>query len=105
MKRYSKDLHEIIWTDNAIEGLEKLDRPVRQRILKKVTWLKENFEYIIPEKLMWGISGTYKLRVGDWRLIYVLMDDKLIIHELAHRSEIYDLLRHYFTLIVPEVPL
>ncbi|MBF0539468.1 MAG: type II toxin-antitoxin system mRNA interferase toxin, RelE/StbE family [Nitrospirae bacterium] len=80
MKRCLKDLHEIIWTDDAIEGLEKLDKPVQQRILKKVTWLRDNFDYIIPEKLIWGFSGTYKLRVGDWRLI----------HEIAHRREIYD---------------
>ena len=31
-------------TEAAIEDLKKLDKPVAQRVLKKINWLSNNFE-------------------------------------------------------------
>ncbi len=35
---------KIEWTEAAIEDLKKLDKPVAQRVLKKIDWLSNNFE-------------------------------------------------------------
>jgi len=53
------------WTRGAVEDLEKLDRQVAQRVLKRVTWLAEKFHRIVPEPLSGEFKGAYKLRVGD----------------------------------------
>ena len=36
------------WTEEAIRDLEKLDKPVARRILKKVTWFSRNSQSIVP---------------------------------------------------------
>jgi mRNA interferase RelE/StbE len=55
-------------------------------------WLAENFDMIKPERLkgeMW--KDKFKLRVGDYRVIYSVDFEKKIItvHLIGHRSEIY----------------
>ena len=77
------------WTRGAVEDLEKLDRQVAQRVLKRVTWLAENFHRIVPEPLSGEFKGAYKLRVGDWRVIYTVEGELIVIRLIGHRREIY----------------
>jgi mRNA interferase RelE/StbE len=76
----------------AIASLEKLSSTNRQRILTKITWLAENFEQITPQPLTADYAGFYKLRIGDYRVIYEFNGDEQIIFidKIGHRSEIYD---------------
>lgn len=54
----------IEWTEDAIRDLEKLDRLVAERIVKKTNWLGDNFERVTPEPLTHEFKGTFKLRIG-----------------------------------------
>jgi len=53
----------------AVKDLEQLDSTVARRILKKLNWLKENFDLIVPEPLSGEFKGLYKLRVGNYRVV------------------------------------
>ena len=82
---------EIRWIPAAKKDLEKLDPPIKKRILKKISWLAENLDHITPKSLSGEYSNLYKLRVGDWRVIYDFEpDSKLIIRFIGHRSDIYE---------------
>ena len=61
------------------------------RILNKIQWLSLNFEQITPLSLTGQWSGFYKLRVGDYRVIYELdiEEQLIIIIRIGHRREIY----------------
>ena len=80
---------KIYWTEDAIKDLERLDKPVEQRVLKKISWLSNNFERITPEPLSGEFKGTFKLRIGDWRVVYTVEGQTLGIQFIAHRREIY----------------
>ena len=80
---------KIEWTEGAVEDLRKLDRQVVRRILRKLDWFSKNFERSVPEPLAGEFKGTYKLRVGDWRVIYTIEGDNVVIQSIAHRREIY----------------
>lgn len=82
-------MHDVEWTEDAIEDLRRLDRPITNRILKKITWFSHHFNSITPEPLSGELSGTYKLRIGDWRIVYTMESDIIVIHAVGHRSEIY----------------
>ena len=77
------------WTEKAITDLERLDELTVQRILRKVTWFANNFERIAPEPLVGDLKGTFKLRVGDWRVVYTVEDETIVIQLIGHRREIY----------------
>jgi len=54
----------------AIVDLEALTSSIQERILRKIRWLSENFDQVSPQALSADLSGLFKLRVGDYRIIY-----------------------------------
>jgi mRNA interferase RelE/StbE len=82
-------LVQIEWTDGALKDLEKLDKPVARRILRRITLLSKNFQSIVPEPLTGEWKGTFKLRIGDWRAVYTVEGNTIVIQFIGHRSEIY----------------
>lgn len=79
-------------TAEALVNQEKLTQAMRDRIISKINWLAENFEQINPMPLSANLAGFFKLRVGDYRVIYSFNKDLQIItiHQIGHRREIYD---------------
>ncbi|MCK4391508.1 type II toxin-antitoxin system RelE/ParE family toxin [Candidatus Bipolaricaulota bacterium] len=75
----------------ASDELVSLDKPVVQRVLKKLKWLAENFEDLTPETLSGELKGLFKLRVGSYRVIYSFNREErvIIVHLMSHRSDIY----------------
>jgi mRNA interferase RelE/StbE len=77
----------------ALKELEKLDKPVEQRILK---FLHQRLGKLDdPRKIGARLQGTlsefWKYRVGDYRLICSLENDRLVVLVLriGHRKEVY----------------
>ena len=75
----------------SIDDLDGISQVVRVRILKKIEWLSVNFEKISALPLTGQWTGFYKLRVGDYRVIYEFdIENQLIfITRIGHRKEIY----------------
>jgi len=79
------------WEQSALSSLDKLPRSIINRLLAKIIWLTTNIEKIKPEPLSGTLKGYWKLRVGDYRVIYTLKQSEklIVIEELGHRREIY----------------
>jgi mRNA interferase RelE/StbE len=75
----------------AAHEFERLDKPIARRLAERINWLATNLDNIRPEPLIGELSGLYKFRVGDYRIIYEILHDEqvVVIHEVGHRREIY----------------
>lgn len=84
--------YSVEYEPEALADLERLTQAVRERVINKITWLAENFDQITPQALTDNLSGFFKLRVGDYRVIYEFSrDDEVIsIDRIRHRREVYD---------------
>jgi mRNA interferase RelE/StbE len=78
----------------ALKELSKLDKPVAERILK---FLRERVARLddprqIGASLQGTLSGLWKYRVGDYRLICSLEDDRFVVLVLriGHRREVHE---------------
>ena len=80
---------KIEWTEGATKDLERLDKPIARRILRRLAWFSKNFQSIVPEPLTGELKGTFKLRIGNWRAIYTVEGKIIVIQFIGHRSEIY----------------
>lgn len=80
---------DIEWTEGALRDLERLDRPIARRILRRLAWFSKNFQSVVPEPLAGQLKATFKLRVGDWRAVYTVEGNTIIIQFIGHRSNIY----------------
>ena len=84
-------MYRIRILDEASRELAQLDKPVANRLVKRVRWLAANLENLTPEALSGDLAGFFKLRVGDYRILYqILPDEKVIVlHAVGHRRDIY----------------
>ncbi|MHA1683515.1 MAG: type II toxin-antitoxin system RelE family toxin [Promethearchaeota archaeon] len=80
---------KISWSEKAIKQLEKLPRLIAKQIYHRVDELGEEPRPAGVKKLV-GFP-YYRIRVGDYRVIFDIQDDKLIvlILEIGHRKKIY----------------
>jgi len=83
--------YKLDFSDEGKLSFSSLDKAVAQRILNKLKWLTQNIGAITPLPLKWNYEGLFKLRIGDWRVIYDINHDQkiLTVHKAGHRSEIY----------------
>jgi mRNA interferase RelE/StbE len=84
--------YSVEYEPEALADLERLTQAVRERVINKITWLAENFDQITPQALTADLSGFFKLRVGDYRVIYEFSRDNEVISidRIRHRKEVYD---------------
>jgi mRNA interferase RelE/StbE len=75
----------------AARELAAIEKPVGRRIVKRINWLAENLEAIRLEALTGDLAGLYKLRVGDYRVLFEILheEDTVVVHAIGHRREIY----------------
>jgi mRNA interferase RelE/StbE len=80
------------FTAEATADLEALAPIIQERILREVRWLSDNFDKVIPQALSANLSGLFKLRVGDYRVIYSFVPEagRITIHKVGHRRDIYN---------------
>lgn len=61
--------------------LREIDRKQAYRILLTLTQLGDDpFTETADVKALRGYEGLYRLRVGDYRLVYEVFTDRLVIH-------------------------
>ena len=73
----------------AARQLAKLDRPVRKRVGDAIAELGNEPRPAGSKKLV-GVDA-WRIRVGDWRVIYQIQDDRLIVLvvRVGHRRDVY----------------
>lgn len=84
-------MYHVEFTPAAMEDLARLSKPIAQRILTKIRWLVENFAMLTPEPLTGQWASVYKLRVGDFRVLYTFdnAEASITVHFVRHRREVY----------------
>ena len=82
------------YTKQALKQLKKMDRFDARIILD---WIGKNLEgtsdpYAHGKGLTANRSGEWRYRIGDYRVLCTIIDDRLVIEIFAvgHRRDIYD---------------
>jgi mRNA interferase RelE/StbE len=84
-------MYRFDFTAGAERELDHLDSLTRTRILKRLKRLGENADVIQHEELSGPLSDLFKLRVGDYRVLYDIIESEnlIVVHQIGHRSEVY----------------
>ena len=80
-------------TPRAEKALRRLDRCVQKRVFGKLREIQETDDPRDFLKPMTGpLSGVFRLRVGEYRVIVDVCDERCVILALdvGHRSTVYD---------------
>lgn len=82
--------YSIGFAQSAKRQFDKLPDSVKRRMAEAIDKLAENPRPDGVVKLS-GEDGIYRIRVGDYRIVYHIEDDKLcvVVLKTGHRREIY----------------
>ncbi|MEW1913845.1 type II toxin-antitoxin system RelE/ParE family toxin [Kitasatospora sp. NPDC085895] len=87
--------HVTQFTAHAQRDMLKIPRPDALRILRRLTELQQALDHgdtgAFDVKALQGHNARWRLRVGDYRIVYTLDDGRLIVWVLAagNRRDIY----------------
>jgi len=81
----------IIPGPGAKKFLKNLNKKIRERILNKIRELSENPRPIGSIKVV-GEKDTYRIRIGDYRVLYEIYYDReiILVAKIDRRDRIYD---------------
>ncbi|MEK9175870.1 MAG: type II toxin-antitoxin system RelE/ParE family toxin [Patescibacteria group bacterium] len=80
--------YKLIYTKTAFHDIQKLDSVAKKRIKKKLEELSKN-PIALSKKLISSSLGTYRFRVGNYRIIFDMDKQNIVILRVGHRREIY----------------
>ena len=84
---------KIILSPRAKKDLKSTSRTAQIILSKKIGELTT---LLIKEEKLSGYQNMYRVRIGDYRLIYKRTRDQIFIVLIGHRREIYRLLQKLF---------
>lgn len=76
--------------DKVFKDLKKIDKTWQKRILAKMKTTLADDPYS-GKKLIGNLSPFWRLRVGDYRVIYVIEEEIVTVEvvKVRHRKEVY----------------
>ncbi|MDH6238223.1 type II toxin-antitoxin system RelE/ParE family toxin [Cryobacterium sp. CG_9.6] len=82
--------YRVDFTTAAAKEVRKLDVGTRRRILAGIAELEHDPCPVGCKKLT-GHSNAWRIRIGDYRVLYEVVDDVLVVTvvRVAHRREAY----------------
>ena len=82
-------MYEIIFSDNAVKELKKLDSTTKQRIINALERIRIRPEQYVQRLV--AVQG-YKLRIGDYRVLLDIQNKQMLffVIKIAHRKNVYE---------------
>ncbi len=82
--------YDIQWKHSAEKELRGIDRQFISRILEAVNSLSDN-PFPSQHRKLQGSESSYRIRIGDYRVIYQADIENMIIviYHIRHRKDIY----------------
>jgi mRNA interferase RelE/StbE len=83
-------IYRIEWKASALKELKRIERETVPRIFAAVEGLASDPRPSGCRKLA-GASMTYRLRVGRYRVVYTIEDERLVVQviRVGHRGAVY----------------
>jgi mRNA interferase RelE/StbE len=80
--------YQIEYGDSALNDLD--DLPVRERaqIIRKIERLEHGLHSNI--KHLHNAEAAYRLRMGDYRILFDVAGDVIVIRRIGNRKDVYD---------------
>lgn len=81
---------EIIYSPKAVEDVSRLPQHVQKRIATKMRFYASQTNPLrFAKRLSYGELGSFRFRVGDYRVIFDIEKDTIFVLKIAKRDDIY----------------
>lgn len=80
--------YEIEFKPKAIKDLEGLPGNTRERVISKIEAMQDDLQGDV--KRLTNFTPEYRLRVGDYRVLFEVEAANIIIYRIKHSREAYE---------------
>lgn len=80
--------YEVEFRPRAVKDFDALPLDVGRRILAKIERMRIGLAGDV--KRLTNHSPEYRLRVGDYRVLFAIAEGRILIYRVLHRREAYD---------------
>jgi mRNA interferase RelE/StbE len=84
----SRTRYQIEYGDTALDDLNAIPSKQRAQILRKISRLQQGLHGDI--KRLREADFAYRLRMGDYRILFDVEDRVIVIRRIGHRKNIYE---------------
>lgn len=81
--------YDIEYDPKAFKQLQKLNPTIAKDILDGIEEFANTPIITKIKKLKTPFDGAYRLRIGDYRVIFYQENNLMLISKIAHRKEVY----------------
>lgn len=81
--------YNIEYDPKAVKQLQKLNKSIAKDILDGIEEFAQNPVLTKIKKLKTPFESAYRLRIGDYRVIFYQEDNLMLISKIAHRKQVY----------------
>jgi mRNA interferase RelE/StbE len=71
----------------AVKDIKGLPPQIQRRIIKRIEEMSNNLKGDI--KRLTEVTPEYRLRIGDYRVLFEIEEEAIIIYRIRHRREAY----------------
>lgn len=84
-------VYKIVIDKKVIKDLKKIDKVWQEKILEKINDFLTQVPYD-GKKLVGNLSNFYRVRVGNYRIIYEIIDEIVTVEviKISHRKDVYN---------------
>ena len=79
--------YDVQFKPRALRDMESLSSRIRTHLLARIEEMSNDLQGEV--KRLTDFTPEYRLRVGDYRVLFEIEDEKLIIYRIRHRREAY----------------
>ena len=80
-------IYQIEFKPRAIRDLKTVDQTQVRRITEKIRLLEDNLAGDV--KRLTNSTSEFRLRVGDYRILFEIESDKVVVYRIRHRKDAY----------------
>jgi mRNA interferase RelE/StbE len=80
--------YSIEFRPSALRDLKRLSPEVSRRVVQKVELLSNDLAGDV--KRLVNFTPGYRLRVGDWRVLFQPQGSRVVVYRIVHRSAAYE---------------
>lgn len=79
--------YRIEFKPRAVKDLKSLEAKQATRIVQKIAEMKDDLRGDV--KRLTNFTPEYRLRIGDYRVLFEIEGDMVIIYRVKHRKDAY----------------
>jgi mRNA interferase RelE/StbE len=78
----------LVYTSRAVKDISRLDSNIKTRIKESLEkYAASPISY--ARKMVDPVLGTYRFRVGDYRIIFDIAGNEIVVLRVGHRKDIF----------------